>query len=154
MTDFVNKTKLTELENEIPDVSCLATKTELTTTVENKKLDVRSLVNKNVWQVWHKNQRAWKKLTDHNHDKYITTPKFNTIATSVFNARLAQVNLITKTHFDATLLSLNRKITANKLSLWVDKTKKIWFKLFYWQKSCWRRLHTKLFSISANVKIF
>ena len=48
MTDFVNKTKLTELENEIPDVSSLATKTELTTTVENKKLDVRSLVNKNV----------------------------------------------------------------------------------------------------------
>ena len=31
-----------------------------------------------------------KKLTDHNHDKYITTPKFNTLAADVFNARLAQ----------------------------------------------------------------
>ena len=30
-----------------------------------------------------------KKLTDHNHDKYITTPEFNTLAASVFNARLA-----------------------------------------------------------------
>ena len=27
-----------------------------------------------------------KKLTDHNHDKYITTPEFNTLAASVFNA--------------------------------------------------------------------
>ena len=31
-----------------------------------------------------------KKITDHNHDKYITTPKFNTLVASVFNARLAQ----------------------------------------------------------------
>ena len=30
-----------------------------------------------------------KKLTDHIHDKYITTPEFNTLATNVFNARLA-----------------------------------------------------------------
>ena len=55
-----------------------------------------------------------KKLTDHNHDKYITTPEFNTLAADVFNARLAQANLITKTDFDAKLSSLNRKITANK----------------------------------------
>ena len=37
-----------------------------------------------------------KKLTDHNHDKYITTPEFNTLAADVFNARLAQANLIKK----------------------------------------------------------
>ena len=35
MTEFVKKTKLTELENKIPDVSNLATKTAVTT-VENK----------------------------------------------------------------------------------------------------------------------
>ena len=35
-----------------------------------------------------------KKLTDYNHDKYITTPEFNTLAADVFNARLAQTNLI------------------------------------------------------------
>ena len=29
------------------------------------------------------------KLTDHNHDKYITTPELNTLAADVFNARLA-----------------------------------------------------------------
>ena len=58
--------------------------------------------------------RLKKKLVDHNHDKYITTPEFNTLAADVFNARLAQANLITKTDFDAKLSSLNRKITANK----------------------------------------
>ena len=55
-----------------------------------------------------------KKLTDQNHDKYITTPVFNTLAADVFNARLAQANLITGIDFNAKLLSLNRKITANK----------------------------------------
>ena len=33
---------------------------------------------------------------------------------SIFNARLAQENLITKTDFDAKLSSLNRKITGNE----------------------------------------
>ena len=43
------------------------------------------------------------KLTEHNHDKYITTPEFSTLAASVFNARLAQANSIIKTDFDAKL---------------------------------------------------
>ena len=34
-----------------------------------------------------------KKLTDHNHDKYIAIPEFNALAADVFNARLAQANL-------------------------------------------------------------
>ena len=68
-----------------------------------------------------------KKLTDHNHGKYITTPEFNTLAADVFNARLAQANLITKTDFDAKLSSLNRKITANKSkNLLVENEFKKW----------------------------
>ena len=55
-----------------------------------------------------------KKLTDHNQDKCVAASEHNTLAASVFNARLAQANLITKTDFDAKLSSLNRKITANK----------------------------------------
>ena len=36
-------------------------------------------------------------MIDHNHDKYITTPEFNTMAADVFNARLAaQTDLIRK----------------------------------------------------------
>ena len=41
----------------------------------------------------------------------------NKLASDVFNARLAQANLITKTYFDAKLSSLNRKITQNKSKL-------------------------------------
>ena len=55
-----------------------------------------------------------KKITDHGHDKYITTPEFNTIAANVFNAKLAQANLITKTDFNAKLPGLNKKTTSNK----------------------------------------
>ena len=50
------------------------------------------------------------KLNNHNHDKYIITPEFNTLAADVFNARLAQANLITKTDFDAKLSNLNKKL--------------------------------------------
>ena len=55
-----------------------------------------------------------KKLTNHNHDKYITSTEFNILAADVFNAKLAQANLITKTDFDAKLSIINRNITANK----------------------------------------
>ena len=55
-----------------------------------------------------------KKVADHNCDKYITTPEFNTLVANVFNARLTQANLITKTDFDAELSNFNRKITSNK----------------------------------------
>ena len=54
------------------------------------------------------------KLTDHNHNKYITTSELNTLTVDVFNARVVQANLIAKTDFDAKLLSLNRKITETK----------------------------------------
>ena len=45
MTDFVKEAKLAELENKIPDISYLATKTVLTT-VENKIPDVINSVKK------------------------------------------------------------------------------------------------------------
>ena len=39
---------------------------------------------------------------------------FNTLAADIFNARLAQSNLMKKTDFDAKMSSLNRKTTSNK----------------------------------------
>ena len=54
------------------------------------------------------------KLNNHNHDKYVDTSEFNKLAVDVFNARIAQANLVTKTDFDAKLSSFNRKITKNK----------------------------------------
>ena len=92
MTDFVKKTKRTELENKITDVTNLATKIALTT-VENKIPSVSSLVKKTDYDT--KISELEKKLTDHDHDKYVATSEFNTLAANVFNAKLAQANLIT-----------------------------------------------------------
>ena len=104
----MQKAKITELENKIPNISNLATKIALTT-VENKIPSISNLVKKTGFNT--KITEIEKKLTDHNHNKYIDTSKFNTLATNLFNTRIAQANLITKTDFDAKLSSLNRKIT-------------------------------------------
>ena len=95
---MLKKKKPTELEYEIPDVSCLVTKTALTV-VENKIPNFSSFVKKTNYDT--KITELKKKLTDHNHDKYVTSPELNTLAANVFNARLARANLITKTDFDA-----------------------------------------------------
>ena len=85
MTDFVKETKLTELENKISHVSSLAKKTALTA-VKNKIPCVSSFMKKMDYAT--KITEIEKTLNDHNNDKYITTPEINTLATSVFNARL------------------------------------------------------------------
>ena len=73
-----------------------------------------------------------KNLTDHNHDKNITTPELNTLAADVFNARLTQSNLITHIDFDAKLSSVNRKITANKSKYLLVENELKKLKLFNW----------------------
>ena len=102
--------KIIEIEGKIPSISGLAKNAALTP-VENKIPKI-SLVQKTDYNT--KITEIKKKLTDHNHDKYITAPEFNTMAASVFNVRLAQANLITITDFDAKLSRLNREITTNK----------------------------------------
>ena len=102
-SSFVKKTdyntKITKIEGKIPDISDLATKTALTT-AENKIPSITGLVKKTYYNT--KITDIENKLNNHNHnhDKYVTTSEFNTLA-AVFNARLAQANLITKTDFDA-----------------------------------------------------
>ena len=83
-------TKITELENNIPDISNLATKTALTA-IENKIPSVSNLVKKTDYNT--KVTKIENKLNNHNLDKYIDTSEFNKLATDVFNARLAQGNL-------------------------------------------------------------
>ena len=60
--------------------------------MENKIPDAGSLVKKTDYYT--KIADIEEKITDHDHDKYITTPEFNTLAATIFNARLAQANLI------------------------------------------------------------
>ena len=45
---------------------------------------------------------------------HITTSEFNKLTTENFKARLTLVNLVTKTDFDAKLISLNKKINSDK----------------------------------------
>ena len=79
--------KITEIENKIPSISGLATNTALTT-IENKIPNIITLVKKtpdyntDITEIE-------KKLTDHNHDKNITTPEFNKLSAEVFDAGLA-----------------------------------------------------------------
>ena len=100
-----------KLKNKIPSTAGLATTSALTA-IENKIPSISNLVKKTDYDT--KVTEIEKKLTDHNHDKYIDTSRFNTLATNFFNARIAQANLITKTDFDAKLSAFNRKITSNK----------------------------------------
>ena len=82
------------------------------TTVENKIHGISGLVRKTDYNT--KITDNENELNNHNHDKYVATSEFNNLAANVFNTRLAEANLITKTDFDAKLSSLNKKITANK----------------------------------------
>ena len=111
MADFVKKVKLTELEKKNPGISNLATKTALAAVV-NKISSVSNLVKKTDYNT--ETTDIENKLNNHNHDKYIDTSEFNKLDADVFNARLAQTSLITKTDFDAKLSSRNRKIAQNK----------------------------------------
>ena len=97
-------TKVTEIEGKIPNINGLATDSELTA-VKNKIPDVSSLDYNT------KISETENKVNDHNHDKYITTPELNTLAAWVFNARLAKVNLVTKTDFDAKLKKISDRVT-------------------------------------------
>ena len=67
--------------------------------------------------------KSKKKITDHDHDKYITTPELNLTA-ETFPAKIAEANLPSKsdiayfvknTDFDDRLKQLNKKVTLNKI---------------------------------------
>ena len=98
--------KITEIESKIPSITGLAT-TSVLGAVENKILDVSTLVKKTDYDA--RISDIEKKVSDHDHGKYITTSEFNSLTAKNFTARLAQANLVTKTDFDAKVKSLNKK---------------------------------------------
>ena len=101
--------KINEVKDTILSISGLATNPALTA-VENKIPDVSNLVKKTDYI--QKISDTEKKVTDHDYDKSITTSEFNNLTAKSFAARLAQVNLVTKTDFDTKLINLN--INSNK----------------------------------------
>ena len=128
VTTLVKKTdfnaRVTEIERKVPSITGLATNSELTA-VENKIPNVSSLVKQTDYNT--KISDIEKKITYHNHDKYITTPEFNTLAADVFNARLAaQTDLIRKPEFDFKLKGISGRVTKNKTKhLPVEMKKKL-----------------------------
>ena len=109
-TDF--NAKVTEIEGKIPRIIGLATSSALNP-VENKIHDFSSLVKKTDYNT--KISEIENKVNDHNHDKYITTPEFNTMAADAFKSRLAaQTDLIRKADFDFRLKEISDRVTQNK----------------------------------------
>ena len=109
-TDF--NAKVTEIEGNIPSISGLATNSALTA-VKIKIPDVSSLVKKTNYNK--KISEIENKVNDHNHEKYITTPEFNTMAADVFKARLAaQTDLTRIPDFDSKLKGITDRVTKNK----------------------------------------
>ena len=103
--------KFTEIECKIPSLTGLASNPELTA-VKNKIPDVSSLVKKTDCNT--KISEIENKVNGQNHGKYITSPGFNTMAASTFNARLeAQTDLIRTPEFDAKLKDISDRVTKN-----------------------------------------
>ena len=101
MTNLATTIALTAVENKIPNVSNLVKKTDYNT----------------------KFNKIEKKITDHDHHKYITTQELNKLTSENISARLAQANLarkndiavlVKKTDFDEKLKNLNKNVTSNK----------------------------------------
>ena len=103
-TKTILNTKVNEGKAEIPSISDLAT-TYALTAVENKIPNFSNLVKKSDYDT--KVNKIEKKINDHKHEKYITTPEFNKLTAEKFVARLAQANLVV-------LKVLIKKITPNK----------------------------------------
>ena len=108
-TDF--NSKISEVEGKIPSISGLATTSALTD-VENKIPSVNNLVKKTDYNT--KISEIKNKVNDYDHEKYITSPEFNTLEASVFNTKLAQADLVTKTDFDAKFKKNSDRVTFNK----------------------------------------
>ena len=94
ITNLATKTSLNaktnQVKGEIPSITNLATKAAYNA-VENKILSASNLVKKTDCNL--KINEIGKKIIDLNHDKYIATPEFNKLTSENFVARLKQANL-------------------------------------------------------------
>ena len=98
MAITVLNTKVSKVENKIPNTTHL-----VTTNVLNSKIS-----------------EVENEIPDNS--KYITTREFNKLTADNFPARLKQANLVKKTDFDNKLTSFNKRITSNETKhLGVDK---------------------------------
>ena len=98
MAITVLNTKVSKVENKIPNTTHL-----VTTNVLNSKIS-----------------EVENEIPDNS--KYVTTREFNKLTAENFAAILKQANLVKKTDFDNKLTSFNKRITSNETKhLGVDK---------------------------------
>ena len=111
--------KINEVKGEISNTTNFVTTSALTA-VENKISSVSNLVKKADYNT--KFNEIENKISDHNRDKYITTPECNTFTAEIFDLRLKRANLASKsaianfvkrTDFDNKL----KDVTSNKNEL-------------------------------------
>ena len=81
------------MKGEIPNITNIETTAALTA-VENKIPNVSNLVKTTDYHT--KISEIEKKITDHDHDKYITTPEFNKLTAEIFDLRLKRADLASK----------------------------------------------------------
>ena len=89
MATIVFNTKISKIENKIPETSSLVTRNVLNTKISEVE----------------------NKIPDQ------ATQECNKVLAENFGARLKQTNLVTKTYFDNKLISFDGKITSNKISI-------------------------------------
>ena len=90
MTATVLDTKISDVENKIPDTNSLVTRTVLNTKISEVE----------------------NKIPDNS--KYITNQEFNRLTAENFAAKLKHADLVNKTDFDNKLTSSNKQIISNK----------------------------------------
>ena len=117
--------KINEVKGKIPSITNLASTTALTA-VENKIPNVSNLIKK----IDYNTKINEKKITDHDHDKYITIAEFNKLTAENFAVTLKQTNLASKndianfvnnTDFDNKLSSFNKELTRIKQNTYLLK---------------------------------
>ena len=124
ITKLATNTNLNDKINkwEIPNITNSPTATALTA-LENKILNVSNLIKKTYYNT--KISEIQEKITDHDHDRYITTLECNKLTAENFASRLAQANLATKndiaaltkdTDFDNKLKKSNKNVTSSKFN--------------------------------------
>ena len=86
-TNSSENAKISEIENKISSITGLATNSKLTA-FEIKIPNVSNLVTKTDYNTTISDIE--KKITNHSHDKYITTPEFNKLTTENFEVRLGK----------------------------------------------------------------
>ena len=92
MITTVLNTKISDVQNKVPDTSSLVT----TTVLKTGKLRIKFLIMLNI----------------------LLLGNINKITAEHFPARLKEVDLVSKNDFDSKLTSFNKRITSNKKNHW------------------------------------